>query len=555
VAEANFRKARQAVDEQFTLVSQSKLFDTPGFQSLRKDLLKSALRYYEGFLQQRPDDPELQVEVAAAYFRLFQVYENVESEPTAEALVAFEKGISLVEESLRAHPEDFGPYRRLAGFAKGSRLLHTAYNRMSEPLPDPLRSIALFARAIPIWEQFVREDQTVIGFLMDLSYLHYYSGEFLAAAGRFNEALTSAQKALALREQVVRAAPNIAEYRAELAQSHDLLALRLGEASRPEEVEAHVRQALDLRRRLVEEQPEVPEYAAALALSHHYLGSQLAESGRLAEARQNYLEAVRREEKLVAEFANVPYFRSMLARYNDHLGNVLRWSGRTDEAAKAYRRALAEWEKLVAAFPAHSSYQCDLADSAYSLCLMLSAAGRPQEAEPFYRRIVQLKPPSSPEINRIAWRLVAHPDPRFRDPGRALELVNESIKHLGSGAAFNTLGVAHYRAGNWKDAIVALEKSMQLFGGAEESFNTFFLAMCHWRLGDKAQACEWYNQAVRWMEKNQPRNEIFWQGTEDFNDELRRFRAEAAALLGIKDQPAANENETTKAKLPDGKGP
>jgi serine/threonine protein kinase len=33
-AEAKFRKARQAVDEQFTLVSESKLFDAPGFQPL-----------------------------------------------------------------------------------------------------------------------------------------------------------------------------------------------------------------------------------------------------------------------------------------------------------------------------------------------------------------------------------------------------------------------------------------------------------------------------------------------------------------------------------------
>jgi hypothetical protein len=50
----------------------------------------------------------------------------------------------------------------------------------------------------------------------------------------------------------------------------------------------------------------------------------------------------------------------------------------------------------------------------------------------------------------------------------------------------------------------------------------FFLAMAHWRLGDKPQARSWYGKAVSWMEKNQPRNE-----------ELMRFRAEAAALLGV----------------------
>ena len=40
---------------------------------------------------------------------------------------------------------------------------------------------------------------------------------------------------------------------------------------------------------------------------------------------------------------------------------------------------------------------------------------------------------------------------------------------------------------------------------------------------DKAR--EFYNRAVQWMEKNQPNNE-----------ELRRFRAEAAGLLELKEK-------------------
>ena len=41
-AEDNFRKAREAVDEYFTKVSESKLLNVPGLQPLRKDLLESA---------------------------------------------------------------------------------------------------------------------------------------------------------------------------------------------------------------------------------------------------------------------------------------------------------------------------------------------------------------------------------------------------------------------------------------------------------------------------------------------------------------------------------
>jgi hypothetical protein len=50
----------------------------------------------------------------------------------------------------------------------------------------------------------------------------------------------------------------------------------------------------------------------------------------------------------------------------------------------------------------------------------------------------------------------------------------------------------------------------------------FFLAMAHWRLGDKEQGRKSYDQAVDWMEKNKPKDE-----------ELRQFRDEAAELLEI----------------------
>jgi hypothetical protein len=50
----------------------------------------------------------------------------------------------------------------------------------------------------------------------------------------------------------------------------------------------------------------------------------------------------------------------------------------------------------------------------------------------------------------------------------------------------------------------------------------FFLAMAHWQLGEKDKAREWFARSVQWMEK----------GTKE-DAELKRFRAEAAGLLGV----------------------
>jgi tetratricopeptide (TPR) repeat protein len=123
-------------------------------------------------------------------------------------------------------------------------------------------------------------------------------------------------------------------------------------------------------------------------------------------------------------------------------------------------------------------------------------------------------------LNNTAWQLATHPDPKARRPAVAAELAKEAVRLL-PGAHWNTLGVAHYRAGEYAAAVEALERSMKVRKGGD-SFDWFFLAMAHWHLGDKGAARRWYDRAVAWMNEKQPRN---W--------ELIRFRSEASRLLGV----------------------
>ena len=73
-AEANYQKARATVDKYFTLVSESKLFDVPGLQALRRDLLEAAEHFYKDSSQERTADPAVLADLAAAQLRLFQIY-------------------------------------------------------------------------------------------------------------------------------------------------------------------------------------------------------------------------------------------------------------------------------------------------------------------------------------------------------------------------------------------------------------------------------------------------------------------------------------------------
>ena len=126
--------------------------------------------------------------------------------------------------------------------------------------------------------------------------------------------------------------------------------------------------------------------------------------------------------------------------------------------------------------------------------------------------------------DQAAWHLATNPDPKFRNEKWALELAMEAVRLApNDGDFWNTLGVAYYRVGNWKEAIVALEKAVELSQGGDPD-DWLFLAMAEWRLDNKDKAHNWYDKAVAWMDKNQ----------NDPNDDwFRLFRSEATGLLGV----------------------
>jgi len=124
--------------------------------------------------------------------------------------------------------------------------------------------------------------------------------------------------------------------------------------------------------------------------------------------------------------------------------------------------------------------------------------------------------------NRLAWLLATCSDPKFRDPRRAVDSATKAVEFAPkNGDYWRTLAWAQYRAGNWKGAVTVMEKVKEL-GSAGDSFQWFLLAMANRQLGNNDQARQWCDRAIQWMDKN-----------EAANQELRRFRAEAAQVLGV----------------------
>jgi tetratricopeptide (TPR) repeat protein len=176
------------------------------------------------------------------------------------------------------------------------------------------------------------------------------------------------------------------------------------------------------------------------------------------------------------------------------------------------------WAEVTGFYRAALAVRPRSTNALYGLGLSLARQGKLDDAILAFREVLSLKPDHSPACRSLILTLEKKGDlegalaarRRWRNFARARD--------------WYILGVVHYRAGHWKDAVAALEQSMAL-GRKGPIDRWFFLAMAHWRLGEKEKARAWYDQAVRWMDKNQPNNE-----------ELRRLRAEAANLLGSKEK-------------------
>jgi len=263
-----------------------------------------------------------------------------------------------------------------------------------------------------------------------------------------------------------------------------------------------------------------------LALKYRHLAVLLGTTGRSGEAEELLHKAIDLQTKLLAQSPTNAVHRYNLAISQHYLANLLRDSGQSPAAEKSYLEALAHQEQLTALYPRNADYQLELARILSDQGNWLRAAGQSGEAKGVFHKAAQgfqlaleLSPRRHDVLYHLARFLAICPDPQFRDANRAVDLAQHAtVQAPQAWYCWRALGQAQYRAGDSKASVTALEESMKFYAGGNAS-DWFFLAMAHWQLGDRPHARRWLDQAVKWMDKYQPKHE-----------ELGRFRAEAETL-------------------------
>ncbi|WP_406696203.1 tetratricopeptide repeat protein [Singulisphaera sp. Ch08] len=170
------------------------------------------------------------------------------------------------------------------------------------------------------------------------------------------------------------------------------------------------------------------------------------------------LDAVQLQSQRVLDHPEDSEHSRDLALSYEALGRFLKNHGRVREAQMAWNHALDLWTELTTQFPACCEYRNNLADGQ----------------------------------NNMAWLLASSLDVENRNPSIAVQLAQSIVESSPERAAYwNTLGAAHYRAGDYPAAIEALERSIEL-SSESSGFDLLLLAMAYWRRGDKGRARSWY---------------------------------------------------------------
>jgi tetratricopeptide (TPR) repeat protein len=228
-------------------------------------------------------------------------------------------------------------------------------------------------------------------------------------------------------------------------------------------------------------------------------------------------------DKAITDFNKAIKFDPKLAGLYDLRGNVHRKQGELE-------KAIADYDKAIRLDPEYAFAFCHRA-------LARAKLGQIEEALRNVSKASEITHPHPLRQSKLAWLLATSPDARLRNADRAVELAQQTVEQSPKvGIFWKTLGVAQYRAGDWKAAVESLEKASELGCYANDP-GWFFLAMAHWQLGEQEEARRWYDKAVAWMEKDRPKDE-----------ELGRFRAEAAELLGVTRKPDTKNDSARSDK-------
>lgn len=336
-ARAQSLRARETVDKYLSDVSEDPELKARNLEPLRRKLLRAARDYYEQFVREHPDDPDLQAELGRTYGRL---------------------GI------------------------------------IAAILDSPPRSIELFDKKRLVFERLRQSDSGNAAYQSELAESYWRLGYGYHYAGKWPEAWDAFRHARDLWEELVRRYPDEPEYAAHLIRAFNSLGRSYHVAGRIKEGEQVFLEGRAAHARWGEGRPAegLARYHESLVLLLANLGSLYYNTGRLEEGQESLQVAVTLGERLVKAQPKETAYKEVFCHALVELGNVHYQRAQVDPAEKAWQQAQQVAEEMVQDHPANGEYRDAAAQASSDLAtLWYEFRNRHVEAQEVYQRALAIR--------------------------------------------------------------------------------------------------------------------------------------------------------------------
>ncbi|HSJ04439.1 MAG TPA: serine/threonine-protein kinase, partial [Verrucomicrobium sp.] len=382
-AEANYHRAREAVDLFLSRVTSNPRMRDADFQDLQLSLLGSALPYFEEMSRQGEGDARLLTDKAWAYSRIAHIYRF--QADFAKADENYRKAIAIGETVVAGEPQNSKRRQDLASWLNSLGVSLEASGK-------PEEACKCYDRALELFRSVIAEDPGIYEAVSGLSIALTNRGVARTYMGRHNEAGADFEEAKGFMEKLVAARPSVAEHQQQLATCLTRLADYYTGQSQLTRAEVAFRRADELIEKVCLSYPSDRDYRRNQAAVLQGLGECLCLQGKAVEGIAKLRRSVAVQQSLRNDFPNTVSHREQLAYRLSTLGDQLVMAGRRQEAVPVWHTMRAEQERLVKDFPGNASYSQGLALTLFKLAEASKEKGDLPQAVEFSKLAVAIAP-------------------------------------------------------------------------------------------------------------------------------------------------------------------
>ncbi len=357
----NYQSARKAI-EVLVKVAKDRITAERHIDTLGREVLEEAQRFYDGFLLKKPNDPAMRMEVARAQMLAGELREKLGNYEEADK--TYRLAEQFYQDLLRSAPAG-----KAAEYRRDLAVIYISRSTLLQILNKDKEADDAFTKAKDLL------DQNAVNVIRDPT------TEYLMAGGFNNRGLFLHQRAqFALADQAYRQGialfsklsldfPKDLGFQVELAKTKTNLAFLWTNPApgQPAKAEPLYREAIDILTPVLKRQPELPAFQKEFGRAYLNRGILYSNQQRYAEADKDFAQSVETFEEMAKNYPGVSDYGYLAAAAQTNLASSKQRQKEWVAAIAAYRRAETRLKKLVSDEPKIVNYQHDWAFCASNL--------------------------------------------------------------------------------------------------------------------------------------------------------------------------------------------